>query len=72
MFKADVTTRFGSDYYNPVMYQWDFGDNASMNSSVPTVTHTYTTPGSWNISVSVSNEVSSPVPFTGTVYIAKG
>ena len=71
MFRANVTTRFGSDYYTPVMYQWDFGDD-SMNSSVPTVTHTYTTPGSWNILVSVSNEVSSPVLFTGTVNVAKG
>jgi len=72
VFRADVVTENGSDYYTPVKYQWDFGDSINVESREPTVTHIYTTPGSWNVSVSASNNVSSSVPFIGIVNAAKG
>ena len=72
VFTADVETDSNSDYYTPVIYQWDFGDGINMVTTVPTVTHTYSTPGSWNVSVSASNNVSSPGPFIGIVNVAKG
>jgi len=73
VFRADLETKSGSDYYTPVIYHWNFGDDVNMESSEPTVTHTYTTPGSWNVSVSASNNVSNKIiPFIGIVNVAKG
>ena len=73
VFRADLETESGSDYYTPVIYHWNFGDGVNMESLEPTVTHTYTTPGSWNVSVSASNNVSNKIiPFIGIVNVALG
>ncbi|MDI3485794.1 MAG: large repetitive protein, partial [Methanolobus sp.] len=39
---------------NPDSWEWDFGDGSSSTESNPV--HTYSTPGSYNVSLTVSNE----------------
>lgn len=39
---------------NPVSWNWDFGDGSY--SSVPDPTHTYTSPGSYPVTLSVTNK----------------
>lgn len=50
-------------------YHWDFGDGSSLISSTPTVTHSYTTIGSYLVTLVVSDGEMSSSPATADVSI---
>ena len=37
-------------------YQWDFGDNSTANSTGPTISHTYTTPGDYYVTLAAVDD----------------
>ena len=68
---AVVTSLAGTDYYTPVTYHWDFGDGHTAVSTEPSITYSYSTPGSWNVTLQAANNVSSAV-FSGRVKVNTG
>jgi PKD repeat protein len=54
---------------DPTEWDWDFGDGTS--SSVQNPSKTYTTPGTYTVTLIVSNDAGSSAPFTGTVTVAE-
>ena len=71
VFTANITSVAGTIYYTPVTYQWDYGDGNTAVSTEPSVTFSYSAPGSWNITVVATNNVSSAM-FTGRINVFKG
>ena len=69
VFTAIVTAE--TDYYTPVTYHWDFGNGHTETSTEPSITYSYSTPGSWNVTLTAANNVSS-VAFSGRVNVVKG
>jgi len=51
----NASTSFGL-YSAIANYTWDFGDDNVTTTSSPTVKHTYTTPGSYNVTLTVTDE----------------
>jgi DNA-binding beta-propeller fold protein YncE len=50
-----------------VLYDWDFGDGQTQSTTSPTITHTYSTGGTQNVTLTVTNTAgtSTEVTFTG-------
>ena len=69
VFTAIVTA--GTNYYTPVTYHWNFGNGHTETSTEPSITYSYSTPGSWNVTLTATNNVSG-VTFSGTVQVYKG
>jgi PKD repeat protein len=45
--------RFGTSFDCVTEFAWNFGDGATATTTVPTITHTYTQPGSYVVSVTI-------------------
>ena len=71
IFTAVVTSVAGTNYYIPVTYQWDFGTGDTKMSTESSITYSYSAPGLWNITLIVTNNVSSAM-FIGKVDVSKG
>jgi hypothetical protein len=50
-----------------VLYDWDFGDGQTQSTTSPTITHTYSTGGTHNVTLTVTNTAgtSTEITFTG-------
>ena len=59
IFTAVVTSVAGTEYYVPATYQWDFGTGDIKRSTELSVTYSYSASGLWNITLTVTNNVSS-------------
>lgn len=72
-FKSSVLTWDGSGSSDAngdtLTYHWDFGDGSSLISSTPTVTHSYTTIGSYLVTLVVSDGEMSSSPASADVSI---
>ena len=68
---AVVTSLAGTSYYTPVIYHWNFGDGHTAVSTELSITYSYSTPGSWNVTLQATNNVSSAV-FSGRVKVYNG
>ena len=68
-------TASGSDDQSTLMYSWDFGDGtpptAPSGSGGPGVFHTYTTPGDYTASLTVTDEDGRHTTASRTVHIIK-
>ena len=64
LFWANMT--FGTE--SPLTYSFTFGDNSSLISTLPTVTHTFTAPGVYTIGVNASNPLSNEAIQSVNVY----
>jgi PKD repeat protein len=51
----DANSSF-AEYSQIASYTWDFGDGTITTSSSPTIKHTYTTPSSYDVSLTVTDE----------------
>ena len=71
VFRAIIASVAGTNYYTPVFYHWDFGDGNTDMSADPSITHSYSDPGSWNVTLMAKNNVSS-VTFIGRIKVYKG
>lgn len=71
VFTAVVTGLTGNEYYMPVTFHWYFGNGDNETSTEPSVTYSYSAPGSWNITLMATNNVSTAV-FTGRITVFKG
>ena len=71
IFTAVVTSVAGTEYYVPATYQWDFGTGDIRTSAESSITYSYSVSGSWNITLTVTNNVSSTM-FVGRVDVSKG
>ena len=71
VFTAVITSAAGTDYYTPVTYQWDFGDGNTETSAGPSTTYSYSAPGSWNITLVATNDVSKAMSI-GRIDVYKG
>ena len=71
VFRAIITSAAGTNYYTPVTYLWDFGDSNAEMTTDPSITHSYSAPGSWNVSLTAKNNVSSAT-FSGQIKVSKG
>ena len=71
IFTAVVTSVGGTNYYVPATYQWDFGTGDIRTSAESSITYSYSASGSWNITLTVTNNVSSAM-FVGKVHVSKG
>ena len=52
-----------------VSYSWNFGDGRT-SSSAPPVTHTYTTAGAYQLTVTASNTAGTATPITATIGVS--
>ena len=54
LFSATVTSQHNTALLDIRSYQWDFGDGTPLSSSdIPTVSHTYSSSGTYTVSLSV-------------------
>ena len=54
LFSATVTSQHNTALLDIREYQWDFGDGTPLSSSdIPTVSHTYSTSGTYTVSLTV-------------------
>lgn len=70
-FTATLNSTGGTNYYIPVTYHWDFGNGDTRISTEPSVVYSYSVPGSWNITLTATNNVSS-AQFVGMIHVSKG
>jgi len=67
---GDKVTFYGGDSSgNPTSYIWDFGDGNRVTVTDPIVTHTYSTEGSYNVTLTTSNSFGSSSK-TRNIYVA--
>jgi PKD repeat protein len=67
---APLTVRFTDSSINgPIVWQWNFGDGNTTNSTVKNPVHTYLAPGTYTVSLTASNAGGSN-SVTQTDYIA--
>ena len=71
VFTTVVTSLAGTNYYTPVTYHWDFGNDHTEVSSESSITHSYSIPGLWTVTLEATNNVSSAV-FSGRVNVVTG
>ncbi len=65
-----LTVQFTDFSTNATGWNWDFGDGATSTEQSPT--HTYSTEGTYNVNLLVSNaNGTSPTPKTGTISVEK-
>ena len=52
LFTAQVIAQYNhTDLLDIRSYSWDFGDTSSVSSNGPTVSHTYSTPGTYTVNL---------------------
>ncbi len=62
-----TNTSFNSGYGNLSSWAWDFGDGSTSNSQNPS--HTYNSPGTYNVSLTVTNSLGCTITKNSTNYI---
>jgi PKD repeat protein len=57
-----------------VLYDWDFGDGQTQSTTSPTISHTYSNGGTYNVTLTVTNSAgtSTEVTFTGQTVSNEG
>ena len=65
---APLTVRFADASYGATTWQWDFGDGDSTNATVQNPVHTYTSAGTYTVSLTANNTFGSDTE-TKTGYI---
>lgn len=58
--EAPLTVQFtGTSTNSPDSWQWDFDNNGTIDSTLQNPSHTYNTPGTYSVSLTVSNQTGS-------------
>jgi PGF-pre-PGF domain-containing protein len=67
---APLTVQFTDSSTNVTRWAWDFGDGATSNEQNPS--HTYSTPGNFNVKLTVSNNTNETSSKTVTITVDSG
>ncbi len=57
---AGDTVRFRASINNYDTYDWDFGDSSGPSADTSAIAHQYTTPGTYNVTLNVTDSVGCP------------
>jgi PKD repeat protein len=71
VFQANVTDADGNDATSQITsYQWNFGDGST--ASGRSVTHTYSTPGTYNVSLTITDILNRTKTINSSVTVGQG
>lgn len=69
--KGDMEFKIDSSSQNITRYEWNFGDGGHWTDTLPDTKHTYTYPGTYSISVKVTNTDGCVNSFSEKIYSEK-